>query len=240
MLPSGLKFKRLEINEARSPQIVIIEWASVPKKVLNSLFSLLSQSEKMRAEEITHIKRKNEYIAARGLTRITLSWFYQTHCSERPSLNKQKFRVDPKQWDIQENKFGKPEITNKNVKNLNFNISHSNEYLAIAMSDEGKIGVDIEPITKELVNPFPSQLFSHYEQSRLQSLTNKQQTAYFTKLWTAKEAIAKCLGQGTHLDFSKIEIERPKKTQDYNLKEINSLKVNHFLINKNNLVSVAF
>ncbi len=240
MLPSDIKFKRLAINEARSPQIILIEWASVSQKVFNSLFSLLSHSEKMRAKEITHIKRKNEYIAARGLTRITLSWFYDTHYSQRSSLKEQKDHVAPNQWDIQENKFGKPEITNKNIRNLHFNISHSNDYLVIAMSDEGKIGIDIEPIGKELAHPFPSQLFSDNEQSRLQSLTTKQQTAYFTKLWTAKEAIAKCIGQGTHLDFSKIEIERPNKPQNAPLNEINDLKINHFTVNKDSLVSIAF
>ena len=84
---------------------------------------------------------------------------------------------------------GKPYIAERN--DIHFNISHSGDYIAIALSDN-PIGIDIEQIRpvnistiKEILNNEELKLF--YD--------SKDKESEFIKLWTRKEAVIKLHGE---------------------------------------------
>jgi len=78
-----------------------------------------------------------------------------------------------------------------------FNISHSQQYIAVAICSAGKIGLDIESIRprKSLLNIANSH-FSPSEYQYLASLNEAEQIKTFWQLWTSKEAALKLSAKG--------------------------------------------
>ncbi|MDD2530118.1 MAG: 4'-phosphopantetheinyl transferase superfamily protein [Bacteroidales bacterium] len=89
--------------------------------------------------------------------------------------------------------------------NLHFSISHTKEYIAIAISNK-PIGIDIEQerkYKKEIVERF----FHPKEAEYLNSLkTPLEQNQAFTKIWTLKESYVKCTGEGIANNFKSFYI----------------------------------
>jgi len=73
--------------------------------------------------------------------------------------------------------------------NRNISISHSGEMVAILISKDNGIGVDVERIS-EKVNSIKSKFLN---QKELHYLSGDQETIKLTRAWTAKEAIYKAL-----------------------------------------------
>ena len=239
---SEIKSKQIKIDGDDQSTIFIYDWEDLLAKNAHDLFTCLDKTEISRAKKITHLRRRKEFLVARGLTRHTLSKVYAHQANSGSASSEQGVPLVPADWKIQETPFGKPEITNKNIKNFNFNISHCDQYLAIAITKKEKIGIDIEPIKQALVDPFPSQLFSSNEVSKIRSLKADEQSQFFTKLWTSKEAIAKYIGVGGAVDFSKIEIKNKNKSLYGIVNKGPKIKLKQFLITKDkkeSLMTVA-
>ncbi|MDD2488238.1 MAG: 4'-phosphopantetheinyl transferase superfamily protein [Bacteroidales bacterium] len=85
-------------------------------------------------------------------------------------------------------------------KELHFSISHTNQYIAIALSNK-QIGIDIEQERKYKKNLV--ERFLHPKEalilSNLSTLKEKDQA--FTKIWTIKESYVKCTGTGIANNF---------------------------------------
>ncbi len=205
--------KIIHIKEPHRVVIFLFDWKEITPEFYASIFSNLNEKEVQRAKKISHLKRKREYIMARGLTRTSLSFFcYSEHSKQNlscPNLPKPHFPL-PNEWDVQENEHGKPFIANPHFNDLQFNITHTNKYLAIAITINNEIGIDLEPVRSAPLSPFPTHLFTKEELKSLKTLNNKEHGIEFAKLWTSKEAAAKCIRCGMKLDFSTIEIKSHK------------------------------
>jgi 4'-phosphopantetheinyl transferase len=89
-------------------------------------------------------------------------------------------------------KKGKPYL--KNQPAIQFNTSHSKQWVVIAVSQK-PIGVDVEkirPIKIDLAKRF----FSDIEFDQFINKKGKARQAYFFDLWTLKESYLKALGKG--------------------------------------------
>ena len=91
----------------------------------------------------------------------------------------------------------------ENLENIHFNISHSDDTVAVAFCDE-EIGVDIEKI-KTANFKIAERFFSKDEQEYVSSHSDKD-LAFF-EIWTAKEAYFKQSGKGIGTDFSKVSVK---------------------------------
>jgi len=118
---------------------------------------------------------------------------------------KYKQIIDQKQQIISryfKNKYIKNWYINENKKPLSndiyFNISHSHDYVILAISNKYNIGIDIE-------------LKNDKREDRLKNfICNKEELDFikenddFYKIWTSKESLLKCVGTGLVNDLKKV------------------------------------
>ncbi len=103
---------------------------------------------------------------------------------------------------------------------IDFNISHSGDYIVCAISLGDKVGIDIEEIKGIPLGDFENE-FSRKEMKAILSSKNRLNTFY--TLWTQKEAFLKAIGTGLYVPLNKIEIDNKKikwNKQDWFLNEI--------------------
>ena len=79
-------------------------------------------------------------------------------------------------------------------RNYYFNLSHSGEFLAAVVSRE-EIGVDIEE-RKPLKIDLSGRILNESERLEYAGLPEERKNDYLISVWTRKESIAKCLGEG--------------------------------------------
>lgn len=107
--------------------------------------------------------------------------------------------------EIKLNEYGKPYIENGKY----FNLSHSGDYVILALS-EFEVGCDVEVTRDADYKRLGKIVFHENELKKLDETEDKK--AYFFKLWTAKEAFIKCLGEGFHFNTSGLDLsELPDK-----------------------------
>jgi len=125
-------------------------------------------------------------------------------------LNEFNYKIDIDK--ICYNECSKPFIKDNN---LYFNISHSNDYILIAISDLN-VGVDIESkIQLKRANSIIEK-FNKEEIEKYNKVINKEE--YITKLWVKKESLAKL--NGTGLSFSLLASKINNK--QFNVKKLYS------------------
>lgn len=101
------------------------------------------------------------------------------------------------------NKYGKPIL--KNTNKLNFNVSHSGNWVVCAI-DYNPIGIDIE-LVRQLDITMVASFFSEEEQRFLANTSNALKLSYFYDLWTLKESYIKAIGKGLSCDIRSFTIK---------------------------------
>lgn len=119
------------------------------------------------------------------------------------------FDIDVSALEYTENENGKPYI--KNEPRIHFNITHTKGLCAVAISDS-EVGIDAEYSSelseRRLKNIVNSGYFSKSELSAfgLAERTAESACKDFYRLWTAKESVVKCTGEGIARGFKSFEI----------------------------------
>lgn len=109
---------------------------------------------------------------------------------------------------IKKNKYGKPYFIGK--PNLEFNISHSQEIIAIGFCSF-ELGLDLE--RKRNINPILLEAFTEKEKKKLENL-NLRKTYKLAKYWTYKESYLKLIGTGLFTDTLSFSIDFSKNKLD--------------------------
>jgi 4'-phosphopantetheinyl transferase len=91
--------------------------------------------------------------------------------------------------------YNRPFIDNK----IDFNISHAGEYVVCAISDQGRLGIDIE-----LIKAINISDFNQYMET--EQLSYKK----FYEIWTTKEAVIKADGRGLSIPLLDIKLQTDK------------------------------
>ncbi|MED0658868.1 4'-phosphopantetheinyl transferase family protein [Bacillus smithii] len=90
-------------------------------------------------------------------------------------------------------KYGKPYLLSS--KELSFNISHSGEFIAIAISNEN-VGIDIQEYIDLDYEELAMRFFTKQEYNYISSASNVKEN--FFRIWTLKESYLKARGSGLH------------------------------------------
>lgn len=152
--------------------------------------SLLSDEEINRLDRLKIINKREEFLCSRGILRVILS----KYISENP--NEILIYYTPA---------GKPILSDTEIQ---FNISHSGDFIICGISLMNRIGLDIQEIYSissldRIINNFFSPAEIHY----LRTLPARDlYQEHFFAIWTAKEAYLKAVGDGIQGSFNQLSI----------------------------------
>ena len=105
--------------------------------------------------------------------------------------------------DIRFSEFEKPYFDDS----IDFNISHSGEFILCAICLHSKIGIDVEEIKPVSFSDF-TMFFSNKEWNEIENAANS--TTEFYRHWTQKEAFLKAIGMGLNVPLNEVEISDNK------------------------------
>jgi len=151
---------------------------------------ILSAAERERAGRFSFEKDQARFISCRAAVRLLLSRYIGA------PPDKIVFRYEPQ---------GKPALSG--VAGWQFNVSHSRDLAAIAISRYDPLGIDLELIDPDFPrDDVAPDILADDELADLAALPPEGQPAYFFQLWTLKEALLKAVGSGLSLDPRTIRI----------------------------------
>lgn len=154
------------------------------------LLNLLSDDERARADRFHFERDREHFITGRGVLRSVLGKYLGTA---------------PGQIQFQYGAHGKPALL-KNTP-LQFNLTHSNNLMLLAITLHHEIGIDVEylrlmPDAADIANQF----FTKTESKALRTLPESQKLEGFFTQWVCKEAYLKALGDGLAKPLDQFEI----------------------------------
>lgn len=156
--------------------------ADVPVEYLPGYYRLLSPDESERNRRYVFEKDRIRHLLSRVFVRKLLANYLS---------------LTPDSLRFETNTYGRPTLVWPDGKpKLDFNISHAGDMIACAVVPDGRVGIDIEPIDREVNIRQASHFFSKIELEELALLSGERQKEHFLRLWTLKEAYIKARGQG--------------------------------------------
>lgn len=145
-------------------------------------------------------RTKKEEIAKK---RIYVGAFLQYVLSKESGVPVENLRYRYNQW-------GKPELDVENLKEnvpLHFNLSHSGDYVTVAVSDAA-VGIDVEYKVRNYES-VAKRCFCKEEYEDIISLeSDMQRERRFLEYWTMKEAYVKYVGKGLQIPLNSFLVER--------------------------------
>ena len=143
--------------------------------------NLLSADERKRLTNFRSDTGAKEFMVGRALLRTALA---------------ERLRCTPQELRFDINADGKPLLAHP-ASRWQFNLTHSHDWLALALCENGSVGIDIEAYTRR--NNLPAiakRFFAAEENAQLARYADREWLEHFFAIWTLKEAHAKALGSG--------------------------------------------
>ena len=162
---------------------------AVEPKAADRMLALLDQGERERWNRFLSAKAKDEFLAGRSLLRTVLG--HATGCC-------------PQSLALSYNAKGRPELAHGGPA---FNLSHSHGLGLLALSQSGRVGVDVErvrPVTDLL--GMARRYFTPDEVGDIVAADASGQLDVFYQLWTRKEAFIKAHGEGVAYGLDRVQV----------------------------------
>lgn len=187
--PERLRAGEIHLHLSADPEIGDVS-------LLDAYESLLSADERARRDRFHFPRHRHQFLVSRALLRTTLSLY-------RPS-------VTPEAWRFAVNAHGRPRVLDDTSDELDFNLSHSEGRVVLAVSACRSPGVDIEALDRAVdMLELASQFFAPAELTELSALDPALQRRRFFDLWTLKEAYVKARGLGLAIPLAAFAIGFP-------------------------------
>ncbi|WP_317931230.1 4'-phosphopantetheinyl transferase family protein [Halioxenophilus sp. WMMB6] len=141
---------------------------------------LLNTEEQERYERFKNLDAQHQFLLGKILTR----WFLAKHLDRQPES-----------LLFQQNDHGKPSLVDNAI---DFNLSHTQGVVALAITNNGAIGLDVETTQRKSSTLEIADHFFHPSEVTAISAGNtpNDQRQRFFRFWTLKEAYVKAVGQG--------------------------------------------
>lgn len=180
--------KNIELKDKEAHVWLVNKSAHI--KNFNIYWTLLNKEEQEKANAFRFKKDKDCYVIARGVLRILLG----NYLGKSPNTIVFQYLIN-----------SKPSVVND--KNLEFNISHSEDCILMAFLQDFVVGIDVEYTKRpvELENIARS-FFSEEEVKELFTLDKSYHLQAFYNCWTRKEAFIKALGDGLSFPLDKFVV----------------------------------
>ncbi|WP_158266704.1 4'-phosphopantetheinyl transferase family protein [Alsobacter soli] len=159
----------------------IADWSASP--------DLLSAPERERLGSLRHPGTAAAFVAGRTLARLALArWL---HCT-------------PGEVAISLGRHEKPSLCREAP--VRFNLTHSDRHVALALTVECEVGVDIEPTAPPDRDAVAEVVMVEAEIAAYKRLPQGDRDAAFLRLWTRKEAVLKAAGSGFSVDPTALSV----------------------------------
>ena len=192
MLANKKKFTQ---NLEKNIHIWIVDAGDYRNKI-DYFKKILSFQELKKANSFYFDNLKNFYFISQGVLRVLISMYTQSF---------------PQDIEISLKKFGKPYLAN--THSFEFNLSHSNNFIAYVFSETYYVGIDIEFMKADFIEEGINKLvFNSDEYNYYNSLPDDKRIEFLYSLWTIKESLMKAEGYGLSLDPRKINILQDVET----------------------------
>jgi 4'-phosphopantetheinyl transferase len=143
-------------------------------------WQILDDEEKRRATKFSNSLLRERFVTAHGRLRTILAHYLQVSPASLHFLSTAK---------------GKPFLVD--YPHLAFNLSHSDDDMAVAVAKDCQLGVDIEQCKqRSSLMDLVDRCFAESEATYWLKLPEHQQTQAFYQFWTRKEAFVKATGVG--------------------------------------------
>lgn len=186
----------MEINE-NEIHIWIID--ANETSVYGNYEDYLNDNERLRVKNFLTENLKKNHIVSHFATRDILSHY----------LN-----IPPIQIPIIYSEHHKPYLQ-ENPTQVQFNLSHSHGVSLLGITKTYEIGMDIEKIEIiENQRDIEKMILTQNECNWLSSRSCSRNCESFYRLWTAKEAVLKGIGDGFHFGIENVEFQMPLNLSD--------------------------
>ena len=153
---------------------------------LSAYLAVLDKAELATAERFKFAEIRDRYIISHGILRQLLA--------ERVNKSPADLRIDKAE-------FGKPFLPD--TPELSFNMSHSGDILAIAISSKCQLGIDVECYKpRDTWEGLVKKCFASEEADFWYRLDNSERSRAFYQFWVKKEAFVKAVGKGITLGLN--------------------------------------
>ena len=150
---------------------------------MDRLYSILNAEEQAKAGRFYREADRQSSIASRGALRVLLAGYMGLSADEIG-------------FDYSEN--GKPFIP---ASDMAFNVSHSGAWFVLAIGRNGRIGVDIEAVRRDMdVSAIAVRYFTPEENELIKNAGDPH--PLFFRLWARKEAYVKACGSALFRELS--------------------------------------
>lgn len=190
--------------------------------LVNSLIPVLTIGEIDRANRFVRPDDRNRSIISRATLRIILGKY---------------LRISPTlvEIDVAGNK--KPFLRHPERKDIFFNLSHSGDWILLAVSD-AEVGVDIEYINSQF--KYIDILHDYFIEEEIKFIRQNLSDDRFFMHWTRKEALSKALGTGLDSLLKDFPSLNGEHFVSKNLITTNhNWQISSFYLNSNYIASLA-
>jgi len=182
--PPELSYDRVDVWRTGTDQ---------PAARVDPLYDILGADERERADRFYFEQHRRRFTVARGVLRRILGIYLQ---------------AAPRAVAFEYSDYGKPSVAKAdNLRDIRFNVSHSNECALFAFTLRREVGVDVEYMRANLdVEALARHSFSPWEVAVLCGLPVDQRREAFFNCWTRKEAFIKAHGEGLSLGLDRFDV----------------------------------
>jgi 4'-phosphopantetheinyl transferase len=177
--------------------LFLLNATNVAQTQLSGLEPWLNALQRQQWQQIKQPRRRQEFLVSRAVLNRLLT----SHLGQ-----------DPQNLHFYTGPHGKPALTGPGQDHCHFNLSHSGDWLVIAIGDQGPLGVDLE-LGRRARSPLPlaQRFFAAAEYQYLADLPQAEQNSAFYRLWSRKEAVLKAHGGGIAAGLDKVEFVPQQK-----------------------------
>lgn len=152
---------------------------------------LLSREELQQQQRFYFERDKHRFLVTRALVRTVLSKYAEVAAND---------------WTFTVNAHGRPSIAAEHpaAKGIEFNLSHTDGIVAMGVTRERALGVDVENRgTQRAALEIADRFFAPEEVAALRGLPPSEQAQRFFEYWTLKESYIKARGLGLSIPLDR-------------------------------------
>lgn len=158
-------------------------------------WNVLSSAERLKYQQFRFEPDRLRYLTTRAMVRVVLS----NHMCAHPGSIEFEF-----------NDCDKPVAFLKGSglrRFLNFNVSHTDDLVALVVGFDQEIGIDLVRLTDSPAMEVAEDVFSNSENALIQKAPCRLSGEIFWKLWAIKESYTKAIGEGLSYPFKELSID---------------------------------